>query len=257
MIFMPHARRSAVSAGAALALVVWGSGFGRAQQSTPPPADPVPAADAPGPEAFTGTWDYNPNDSVNAANGKPEQGSPQGRVSPSTRGGRRGGYGGGGMSGGTAGGSGGYGGFGGSGDPGGMGGATGGYPAGVTPPPVMITPMMETRETLRDLLEVAEELTIAVTPETVTITDDLERQLAFPTNDKKQKYQLGAATFEGRTRWEGHQLRQQFEAAHDVNVTQTLFLSADAQRLFLVIRVGKAAKNQRPTGANRVYDRVK
>src|SRR5262245_37991887 len=199
----------------------------RADQATAkqsPPAAPAAPAAAPAPggvamtappptsERFGGAWDYNAAESVNAANGRPEQ-SPRGArtVGSGARGGTpsRGGGSGGGTGGGagTAGGQGGGTGGGGTGS-----GTTGG--GGVAPPPggagggmggggfggggmapmrggeFGLTPMAqeEMRALVRDLLEVPEMLKIAVTDEAVTFTDDLDRERSYPIDGRKRKY---------------------------------------------------------------------
>ena len=63
--------------------------------------------------------------------------------------------------------------------------------------------IMDTREIIRDLLEVPELLTFKVTPEAVTVVDDLGRERVYPTDNKKRKYQFGAAVFDARARWDG------------------------------------------------------
>jgi hypothetical protein len=45
--------------------------------------------------------------------------------------------------------------------------------------------------------------------------------------------------------------------ANSLKVVQTLFLSEDGSRLFVIIRVGDPVKGERPVGVNRVYDRIK
>jgi hypothetical protein len=252
----------------------------RAQQS-PVPAPPAAAAtaSATATAAFVGTWDYNPAESVNAANGRPEQ-NPQNRRSPPSSGqpgsGRTGGSSGGGSSGGgggaggggggSSGGGGGAGGGGGNpgamGNPGGTGNpgtagdpnAGGGFGGGPAGRGRMIA-MMETRELVRDLLEIPELLTIKVASDAVTVTDDLGRERVYPTDNKKRKYQFGAAVFDARARWEGAVFKMDIEAARGFKMFQTCFLSDDSNRLFVIIRVGEQSKNAQVVGVNRVYDR--
>jgi hypothetical protein len=190
-------------------------------------------------EQFAGEWDYNDEESVNAGTGRREQ-APQ---SATQRGGT------------AAGGAQGPGrGGGGRGSGGGDGGGFGGRQSGVVgPTPDMIR---ENRSAQRDLLEIAESLTIAVKPGVVTFTDDLGRTRTYPTDGTRQRYMLGSARYEARVRWDGTQLRKEIDAAFGLKVTETYFLSPDGRRLFLIVRLGEQRENVRPVGANRVYDRV-
>lgn len=229
----------------------WDSG--RAQQG-PVPAAPDPAAAT----AFAGLWDYNPVESVNAATGRPEQTpSNAARRNPTGQpagGGNSGGGGTGGGGGGTGAGSGGAGGGGrgGGATPGsfGVGGMGGG--GGRSGRQMAI---IETRELVRDLLEVPEKLKFNVTPDSVTITDDLDRERVYPTDNKKRKYQLGAAQFDARARWEGAVFKKDIEAARGFKMFETYFLSDDGNRLFVIIRIGEQTKNAQVVGVNRVYDK--
>lgn len=250
-------------------------------QQSPAGMTPVPSATAPGPEFFNGTWDYNADFSINAATGRPEQnpkaagarrptgGSTGGTGSSTSRppgGGGSGGSGSGGSggSGGTSGvGGGGFGapgGYGGGGyGGGGYGGAGGGGGGLINPYEIAMT---EQKDLLRDLLEVAEVLKIAVTNDTVTFVDDLDRTRAYPTSGKKQHYQLGAASYDAKVHWEGHQLIKEMEGARGFKMSETFFLSEDGKRMFMIVRVGEPPKDKDKdkvppiVGFNRVYDRV-
>ena len=261
-----------------------------AQQSAPapapsPPSTPVASENAPGPEFFNGTWEYNADYSVNAATGRPEQlpRGANGRRTPSSPGtgtsGNRPPTGSGGGAGGGSGGTGGGGGYG-PGGPvggGGAGGGFGGYPGGGGGfggypgggggytggggggDPYGLS-MIEQADLRRDLLEVPQTLTIKVTPDLVSLTDDLDRERSYPTNGKKQHYQLGAASYDAKGRWDGHQFFKEIEGARGFKMRETYFLSEDGKRLFVIIRVGDPStakdKNAPIVGFNRVYDRV-
>ena len=276
--------KSAWLGGSLSLALVGGIAAADAQQGPVPPAPVATAtADAAATAAFAGKWDYNPAESVNAANGRPEQ-NPNARRTPtpsrqppdprtgggSTGGGGSSGGGGGGSAGGSGGGSGGgypggYPGSGGggsnptgAGDPGtGAGGGAGGYgPRDVGPAGRgRMMAIMETRELMRDLMEVPELLTIKVASESVTVTDDLGRERVYPTDNKKRKYQFGAAVFDARARWEGAVFKMDIEAARGFKMFQTAFLSDDGNRLFVIIRIGQQTKNAPVLGVNRVYDR--
>ena len=248
--------------GICLAIALIGStASGRAQQS-PVPAPVDPAATA----LFAGTWDYNALESVNAVNGRQEQ-SPQGggRRNPAApvppAGGGGGGTGGGGAGGGGTGGGGtGGGGMGG-------GGATGGGGA-VSPGSFGVgglgggggrsgrqMAIVETREIVRDLMEVPERLSVKVTADAVVFTDDLNRERTYQTDYKMRKYQIGAAQFEARARWDGAAFKKEIEAARGFKMYETYFLSDDGNRMFVIIRLGQQTKNGPVVGVNRVYDR--
>jgi hypothetical protein len=265
----------------------------RAEQATPkqtPPAAPPPApaagslamtAPPPTSERFAGSWDYNAAESVNAANGRPEQ-SPRGartvgsgaRGGTPSRGGGTGtgtgggaGTGGGGTTGGTGGGATGGGGTGGTGGTGpvsgGTGGGGGGFGGGGMPMrggEFGLTPMAqeEMRALVRDLMEVPEMLRIKVAEDAVTFTDDLDRERTYPIDGKKRKYRLGGASFEAKLYWSGAQLKKDIEGPYGFRMSETYFLSEDGSRLFIIIRVGDQTKKPPPpvAGANRVYDRM-
>jgi hypothetical protein len=218
-------------------------------QEIKPPATPTVSSDAPGQEFFAGDWDYNSDDSVDAATGRREQGprsATQRRGLPGSGGVRSGPnpnnpYGGGGF----GGGSGGSGGFGGG------GGMMPGFGM------VYVNPLRDLR---RDLMEVPEAFRISVTTEAVTFTDDLDRERTYPTNGRKQKYQLGAAVFDAKVRWDGHQLKKEIVGEENFRMQETYFLSTDGNRLFVILRLGdpqRLEKNAPPDGVNRVYDRVR
>jgi hypothetical protein len=258
----------------------------RAEQATPKqsqPAAPPPApaagvlamtAPPPTSERFAGSWDYNAAESVNAANGRPEQ-SPRGartvgsgaRGGTPTRGGGTGGTGGGAGTGGagtgggaTGGGTGGAGGTGPVGGGTGGGGFGGGGMAPMRGGEFGLTPMAqeEMRALVRDLMEVPEMLRIKVTEDAVTFTDDLERERTYPIDGKKRKYRLGGASFEAKLYWSGAQLKKDIEGPYGFRMSETYFLSEDSSRLFIIIRVGDQTKKPPPpvAGANRVYDRL-
>ena len=110
---------------------------------------------------------------------------------------------------------------------------------------------------MRDLLEVPETVKIEIGDQSVSFTDDLGRTMTFPTDGGKlQKYQLSASVFEARAVWEGRLLRKEVEGPRGFRLRETYYLSQDGRRLFVILRVGDEKPNTRPTGANRVYDRI-
>lgn len=116
--------------------------------------------------------------------------------------------------------------------------------------------LREARELTRDLLEIAETLEFAITDDAVTITDDLERARTYPVDNRRQRYRLGASEFFARVRWDDDRLRREIEGSFGFRMTETYYLSADASRLFLIIRVGSPARGRPPVGVDRVYERL-
>jgi hypothetical protein len=229
-----------VLAGAAIVFLTGVPTGARQSQS---PADPATSSvSAP---SFAGVWRYNDRESINAQTGRPELGPQAGARRP------------GGSPGAPARPT----------QPAGPGDSSssrvpegvvsGGSGGGFRNDPFALTPfaMAEVRGFMRDLLEVPFELTIRVTADSVTFIDDLDRELTFPTDGRKQKYQLSASRFEARVRWEGVRLYKEIEAAHGFKMTEQYFLSDDGRRLFAILRVGTQRKDARPVGVNRVYDR--
>lgn len=223
---------------AALSAVVLAQDRG-ANPPAPPETPAVSAAANVRPHSdFAGAWKYNEDESVNAATGRPEsaravnerrgvgRGPVAGAPGPGPDVSRRGG--------------------------GGVGaGGGGGIPADT-----LYFLYLQQRDTQRDLMEIAPRVHFDVTPAAVTITDDLDRMLTFPTDGKKQKYQLGAALFEAKTAWDGGQLKMDIEGPDGLKVAETWFLSEDGSRLYLIIRIGEPGRDGRPVGVNRVYNRL-
>jgi hypothetical protein len=194
------------------------------------------------PELFGGLWDYNAEESVNAATGRPEQ-APRSATQPGGTAQRAGG--------GTvrlpiprAGGGG--------------GGASGwgestGRGGGYAPPPQLLR---ENRDLSRDLLEIPEALTIRVASDRITFIDDLDRSRTYPLDGSRHRYQLAASRFNARMTWDAGQFRKEIDGGLGFKMTETYFLSRDGQRLFVIVRVAKTRENGPLIGADRVYDRI-
>ncbi len=268
----------AVCSGAVALSLVVSVPAAQSQGPVTPAAASTAPAETPRFDQFEGTWNYNADESVNAYTGRPEQAPTR----PGTNARSGSGSSGSGSSGrqpqpgapGTGG------------NPGGYPGPTGTGSGGQNPPTVggAIPGMMSgipnsnapagidqsvyrggwaavwARSAQRDLLEVPWSLTIDVTPESVTFVDDLERSRTYLTNAKKKKFQLGAAVYNAKTYWDGARLKKDIDAAGSFKMTETYFLSEDASRLFVIIRLGDpkqaSAKNAPLAGVNRVYDRA-
>ena len=56
--------------------------------------------------------------------------------------------------------------------------------------------------------------------------------------------------------WSGSQFEKKIDAADGFRMTEIYFLSEDARRLFVILRVGSTRKGAPVMGVNRVYDRV-
>jgi len=204
-------------------------------------------AEAPSLGRFVGLWDYNEQESVNAANGRPEQApvSATQRGVPAARGGN-GGRGGGGGRGQQQRGARGV-----------LGEAIANRNRGLTVGPTAMD-LAERRDLERDLLEVPEALHIEVEADAVSFTDDLGRTLIYPTTGQSTDYQLSASRFRARTVWDGIQLRKEIEGAAGFRMTEVYFLSETGDRLFVIVRLGEPDPDPEapPVGFNRVYDRV-
>jgi hypothetical protein len=220
------------------------------------PASPTvsAAANARPHSDFSGTWIYNDDESLNAATGKPERNRAVNDrrgvarrpvpAAPSSGGSGMGGYG---ASNGAGGGRGGGGG--------------GGRIAGGAnvPEDIAYNLFIEQRDTLRDLMEIPESLRIEIAQASVNMVDDLDRSLVFPVDGRRQKYQLAAAVFDAKTTWDAGQLKMEIEGPDNLRIFQTWFLNEDGSKLFQIIRIGDPprARDQKPIGVNRVFDRAK
>jgi hypothetical protein len=225
---------------AALSAAVLAQDGGTKPSSTPETPAVSAAASVRPHSDFAGAWKYNEDESVNAATGRPEsaravnerrgagRGPASGTAGPGPDVSRRGG--------------------------GGVGVGAGG--GGGVPADTLYFLYLQQRDTQRDLMEIAPRVHFDITPAAVTITDDLDRALTFPTDGKKQKYQLGAALFEAKTTWDGGQLKMDIEGPDGLKVAETWFLSEDGSRLYLIIRIGEPGRDGRPVGVNRVYNRL-
>jgi hypothetical protein len=181
------------------------------------------------PQDFVGVWDYNAEHSINIVTGRPEQ-NPRGAPPPRNV-----------------------------------------LAPRVAPPPAQagdvpqeretpfspsVQAIREARDMARDLLEVPETLAFDIADTSVTITDDLERVRTYPTDGSRGRYRLGASEFSARVRWEDGRLRRDIEGTFGFRISETYFLSDDANRLFVIVRVGEPGRGRRAPGFDRVYDRV-
>lgn len=189
------------------------------------------------PSDFAGVWIYNADESINIATGKPEQ-APRSatqraaaRRAPSSS------------------------------APSSTSAASGarstddrsGRASDLGPSPEMLH---AARDLMRDLLEIPESLTIAVSATGVTFVDDLKRERTYPTDGSKHHFRLGGSEFDARAVWRQSQLHKDIDGDFGFKMTEVYFLSADGKRLFVILRVPGLLRNDAPTGANRVYDKA-
>lgn len=216
-------RRLAIPVTLAAILLTAAAGTARAQ-------DGPPGATGPAASLFAGLWDYNAAESINITTGRPEQSSRTASARPPAPPPRTAAQ---------------------AGDRTDPAAAREVSPFGPTPEMIR-----ENRDMSRDLLEVPETLRMAVDSGTVTFTDDLQRERTFPTDNSRGRYRLGAAEFFARVRWDGPRLHKDIEGPFGYRMSETYFLSPDARRLFVIVRVGEPNRRRPPTGFDRVYDRI-
>jgi hypothetical protein len=230
-------RRATIVAGAAL-LAGSALSLGAQQPATDTTPSPAPGTTATSASAlFTGHWDYNDTESINAGTGRREQ-TPQSATARSAANNAprppRGASG-------PAGGSSGF-------------ENTGGvYRA---QPSVTANLIRNAENFVRDLLEVPETLDISATTDAVTFVDDLARGRTYPTDGKGRGYRLSATKFDAKVTWEGGQLKREVEGGGGFKIFETYFLSDDGDRMFVIIRVKAPMRPGFVAGFNRVYDRV-
>jgi hypothetical protein len=111
------------------------------------------------------------------------------------------------------------------------------------------------RSAMRDLLEVAESLSFRVSPDSVTITDDLQRALTFATSGTKEKRQLAATEFNVRTRFTGGALTQQM-TVDELMLTEVYLPSEDGREMLVSISVDKPDFQPPLKTIMRVYTRA-
>jgi hypothetical protein len=201
------------------------------------PASQQPGDSAPEPTAldqasslaaFNGLWIYNEEHSINIATGRPERAPRNAPATPRPAAPRR---------------------------PVPAPGTMEGPPEQGSPFAPSPQMLRENRDMLRDLMEIAESLELAVTPESLSIIDDLRRERSYATDGRFARYRLGASEFRARVSIEGNRLRREIEGTFGFRMTETYFVSPEADRLFVILRVGSVARGRPPVGADRVYDR--
>jgi hypothetical protein len=111
------------------------------------------------------------------------------------------------------------------------------------------------KSAMRDLLEVAERLSFAVSGQSVTITDDLQRALTFATSGNKEKRQLAATEFNVRTRFSGGALEQQM-TVDELVMTEIYLPSEDGREMLISINVDKPDFQPPLKSIMRVYTRI-
>jgi hypothetical protein len=112
------------------------------------------------------------------------------------------------------------------------------------------------RTAMRDLLETAERLSFQIKPDSVTITDDLNRTLTYATTGTKEKRQLAATKFDVKTRWNGQALTQEL-TAWTFGMTEVYLLRDDGQEMLVSIKIDKPQFQPPIKNIARVYVRIK
>ena len=110
------------------------------------------------------------------------------------------------------------------------------------------------RRAVRDLLELAQQYTIDVGNDTVTLSDDLQRVTTFATDGRREKHRSGATEYESTTSWNtDNQLVQELSRGKDLKV-QLIWLPAnEGQALFVWIKVEKPTFTPPIKDIKRVY----
>lgn len=227
--------RRVVVSGAAL---LWGLGMGLDAQQRVPGAAPGAAAPSPAPALFAGHWDYNDEESINAGTGRREQ-EPVSATARSAAAARARGR---------------------SAADGASSAASSDVERGggaIRGAPTATANMIQNAQNfVRDLLEVPEALHIEVARDAVTFVDDLARELSMPTDGRNRDYRLSASRFEAKLHWDGPQLKREISGGGGFTIFETYFLSDDAQRMYVIVRVKAPRRPGFVAGYNRVYDRV-
>lgn len=112
----------------------------------------------------------------------------------------------------------------------------------------------DVRRAMRDLLELAQQVTIDVGNDTVTLGDDLQRSTTFATDGRREKHRSGATEYESKTSWNAdNQLVQELSRGKDLKV-QLIWLPAnEGKAMFVWIKVEKPAFTPPIKDIKRVY----
>jgi hypothetical protein len=114
------------------------------------------------------------------------------------------------------------------------------------------------RRAVRDLLELAQQYTIDVGSDTVTLSDDLQRATTFATDGRREKHRSGATEYESKTSWNAdNQLVQELSHGKDLKV-QLIWLPAnEGKAMFVWIKVEKPTFTPPIKDIKRVYLRTR
>lgn len=226
--------RRAVVNGAALLCAF---GLSLDAQQRVPDAAPGAAPPGPAPALLAGVWDYNDEESINAGTGRREQ-EPVSATARSAAAARASGR---------------------SASDGASSAASSDVERGAAirgAPSATASMIQNAQNFVRDLLEVPEALRIAVAHDAVTFVDDLARELSMPTDGRNRDYRLSASRFEARVHWDGPQLKRELSGGGGFTIFETYFLSDDARRMYVIVRVKAPRRPGFVAGYNRVYDRM-
>jgi len=112
------------------------------------------------------------------------------------------------------------------------------------------------RRAMRDLLELAQQYTIDVGNDTVTLSDDLQRATTFATDGRREKHRSGATEYESKTSWNAdNQLVQELSRGKDLKVHLIWLPANEGKALFVWIKVEKPTFTPPIKDIKRVYVR--
>lgn len=112
----------------------------------------------------------------------------------------------------------------------------------------------DVRRAMRDLLELAQQYTIDVGNDTVTLSDDLQRATTFATDGRREKHRLGATEYESKTSWNAdNQLVQEWSRGKDLKVHVIWLPANEGNALFVWIKVEKPTFTPPIKDIKRVY----
>ncbi len=131
-----------------------------------------------------------------------------------------------------------------------MGGMRGGGEGRVNP-----EAMKEARETMQELMQPSERLTITQTPDEVTFTDADGRIRHYSATGKKEKHQLLAGVVETKTVWkEGQLVMESQPQGGSMKVIQTYSIDPKTHQLVVSTAMEGSGRSMPPI--RRVYDNV-
>jgi hypothetical protein len=115
--------------------------------------------------------------------------------------------------------------------------------------------MQQARETVQELVQPAERLTITQTPDQVTFTDSDGRIRHYAANGRKEKHQMLSGVVETKTTWKDGQLVMESQPeGGGAKVVQTYSLDPKTRQLIVTTAMEGSGRSMPPI--RRVYDNV-